>query len=214
MKNFLALGCAVLLGCATPRAVLQPPPPQDRATAYYPLKVGNRWTYDEVSMGKVHNTWQSTVASQGSPTQFVMEVAPVTAQSSAQRRPARHTLEVRPRGIFDGVRYVLEDPVSQGKKWMSILDVKTAEKFEVVSTHASAAVPAGRFVDCALITNTIAEPGEVSQVTQVTFCRDVGMVENLIRILKPGKKEIVVSHLRLLSFESGGARVLPRTLGN
>ncbi|MBI5497376.1 MAG: hypothetical protein HY904_20345 [Deltaproteobacteria bacterium] len=203
---------ALAAGCGGSRAEQRPAPaPQDRATAYYPLKVGHRWLYDEVAMGRAHRTWQSTVTQQLAEGRFVMEIAPV--EQGVPGRAARLTLEVRPRGIFDGTRYMLEDPVEPGHKWLAITDVRTSERFEVVSLQQTADTPAGRFVGCALVVNTIREPGNVVQLTEVTWCRDIGMVETRIRIQKPGKPDIPVSHMKLTQFHAGTQRVYPRHLG-
>lgn len=203
---------ALAQGCASGKSAQQAPPKaENRAPAFYPLQVGNRWTYDELAMGKVHNTWQATISQQASPTRWVQDITLV--QEGKTPRPARQVLEVRPRGIFDGTRYVLEEPVTLGKKWMTVLDVSTAERFEIVGVDEVVEVPAGRFTGCVRVRNTITDPGKVVQLTEPVFCRDVGMVETRIRVQKPGKPDIVVSHMRLLRFEREGRQVYPRVLG-
>ncbi|GEM_PF-1695752 len=200
------------LGCSSSKSAERAPPSaENRAPAFYPLKVGNRWTYDELAMGRVHNTWQTSISQQASPTRYVQDIQLLVEGKPS--KPARQVLEVRPRGIFDGTRYVLEEPVTVGKKWMTVLDVSTAEKFEIVSVDSTVEVPAGRFSGCVRVRNTITDPGKVVQLTEPTFCRDVGMVETRISIQKPGKPDIVVSHMRLLRFESDGKQIFPPVLG-
>lgn len=186
---------------------------QERATTYYPLKVGHRWHYREFAMGKSERFWQTSVVEQPATDVFVLEIQQVDNVGNKVGPAARQRLEVKPRGIFDGIRYVLEEPVKKGHAWMAITDIRTAEKFEVVSQGETVRSPAGEIPGCVRVANVIREPGDVQQRTEVVFCEGVGMVETDIRVMKKGRPDIQVSHMQLRAFEDNGNVVFPRQLG-
>ncbi|MEW5852859.1 MAG: hypothetical protein AB2A00_29010 [Myxococcota bacterium] len=182
------------------------------SSLYFPLKVGDRWVYEDAFLGR-KQTYQVAIAREEAPGRYVAQMLPMVSDGK-RYKPLEARFEVRPRGIFDGTRYLLEEPMEVGHKWMAIHDVKTAERFELISLDAQADVPAGRFTGCAQTRSTIKLPHDESKVTDVTFCKGVGMVERVAWVHTPGKKSIEQWHLRLLSYESGGKRVYPKHLGD
>jgi hypothetical protein len=207
-----ALMAAVVTVCGSAR-----PRPQDNATPrlssrYFPLKVGDRWLYEDAYFKRTQRM-EVSVARQVDPHTFVVQMKPHDVPLPKGERPSEVRMEIRPRGIFDGARYVLEEPLQPGKKWMAILNATTAERFEVVTMDAAADVPAGKFSDCLQVRSTIRAPRQEQQVTDVTYCPDVGMVERRVSVTKPGKPTITVWHGRLLYYETQGARIYPKKLG-
>lgn len=208
-----ALLAAVACASSKPRTN-GPPSEREAAVTYYPLKVGHSWRYIETALGGQQRHWRTTVTQQPSPDKYVLQIQPEDEAGAAVGEPARQTLQVTPRGIFDGLRFVLEQPVRQGHKWMAVTDARTAEKFELASTGEPIRVPAGALTDCVRVQNTIREPGDVTQLTEAVFCANVGMARTTIRILKPGKPDIMVSQMELRAFSVDGKQVLPRRLGD
>jgi len=180
---------------------------------YFPLHLGDGWTYLAVS-GPRKDSLRYDVVEQPEPRVFVMQVKPGSEQSpSAPHKVGKARMESRPRGIFDGTRYVLQEPLEVGTKWTAILDARTAEHFEIIAVNVETSVPAGKFADCIVVRSAIKEPGEVTQLSDATYCKGVGMVESIVTVAKPGKPTLTLGHLQLTVFESGGQRVFPKRLG-
>ena len=203
---------SVVTACSSSKGGTRATPPGHTVAEYFPLKVGDTWLYETVA-GPKKETMRYQVMEQKSDHAFLLQVQPGGEQTSPTSKAGRALMELRPRGVFDGTRYILTEPMVQGTHWTAILDARTAEKFEVSSTTADADVPAGKFDHCALVHESIKEPGEVLMATDTTYCRGVGMVESVVHISKPGKKTLEMGHLRLMTYESGGVRVVPKKFG-
>jgi hypothetical protein len=156
--------------------------------AYMPLEVGNCWTYQ---------TWF-----QDQP-QPELEVCIVREEAGffIDNRPKPSRLRFDAEGLRDGsVRYLLKAPLQAGQKWMSVADVRTVERYEVVSVGENVKVPAGNYDDCVVVRMEVRMTEEQWMFNRMTFAPDVGIVE-IKASLKQGTKVIPQSHMALKVFK-------------
>ena len=183
-----------LLGCAHEAA---PPPAPAAPTAvapalpesarYFPLAVGNRWTYEATYLGE-----KST-----------RPVEIVGFRDGSYVDKDGRTLRIDREGIRDQVRYLLHEPLNAGATWTSVIAPGSAEHYKIVSVHAPCQVPAGRFPDCIEVeSRTLADPKTPgrSLVNRVTFASGVGIVQ-VRTALEEGSKSAPTAELRLTAFE-------------
>jgi hypothetical protein len=208
---WVVVAVTLAAGCSGGKAARKPAGDERAASRYFPLRVGDRWLYADERLGQKQDM-EITMARQERG-RLVAHMQPAGVRLPPGAKPEVVLFEARPRGIFDGTRYVLEEPVAVGHKWMAIPSLKTTEHFEVVALDAVANVPAGRFKDCALVRATVRHPKNEVVETDVTFCPGVGVVERVVRLHAPGRSPLKVYHGRLKSFESGGVRLYPRPAG-
>ena len=190
-----AVLAAGLLGCAHPA----PTPPETAAPAaqavghlpesarYFPLAVGNRWTYEATYLGE-----KST-----------RPVEIVGFRDGSYVDKDGRTLRIDREGIRDQVRYLLHEPLNAGATWTSVIAPGSAEHYKIVSVHAPCQVPAGRFPDCIEVeSRTLADPKTPgrSLVNRVTFASGVGIVQ-VRTALEEGSKSAPTAELRLTAFE-------------
>ena len=148
-----------LAACAAAR----PPPVSTaapRASALFPLAVGNRWTYRVQFLG----------ASQ------VLSVAIVSENDGRFSDNRGDHYLVDPAGVRDDHRYLVRDPVEPGQSWRSVISLEATESYRVAGTAESADVPAGRFAGCVRVEGrSPSRPGAV-QLAEQTYCPGVGLV--------------------------------------
>ena len=144
---------ALLLACAgaPPKAEKQEDPKQD-AHRYYPLAVGNSWTYEEKRSGK-------------------RETITIVGQDGAwflDDHGGRLRYEID--GVRDGDRYLLRTPVTVGAKWSSVENL-VVQRFEVTSTSERV----GELKDCAVVRNEQPLKNGGKFVTEWTYAPGVGL---------------------------------------
>lgn len=128
---------ASLAACATAGVAPAPretPAPSPVAT-YFPLAVGNSWTYETRFGQRVETNTVSIVGQEHG----------VFTDSRNNR------LILDADGLRDERRYLLKAPLAVGTTWKSIVDVGKTETYEIVDVHATLTVPAGTFDDVVLV---------------------------------------------------------------
>jgi hypothetical protein len=194
-----AVLAAGLLGCAHEAA---PPAASAAAPAtagklpesgrYFPLAVGNHWTYQATYLGERSTRTVEVVAFR---------------DGSYVDRDGR-ALRVDREGIRDQVRYLLHEPLTTGATWTSVVAPGSAEHYRVVSVHAPCEAPAGKFPDCIEVeSRTLADPKTPGRllVNRVTFAAAVGIVR-VRTALEEGTKSAPTAELLLTGFEVAPAR--------
>ena len=153
------LACVALLLCACksgPEAA--PGSGGEDATRYYPLAVGNSWTYVLRGTGR-----QETVSIVGRDGPWFLD---------DHRGRVRYESD----GVRDADRYLLRTPLAAGAKWSAVENL-VVQRFEVLTMDASAVTQAGTFTRCALVRNEqpLGKGGKF--VTEWTWARGVGLVQ-------------------------------------
>lgn len=177
----LGTGCAHVESGGSTRQAAHP------LEDYYPLAVGNCWTYATSFHGQPQA--DLTICIQGREKGFFID-----------DRPAPSRLKFAPDGLRDGgVRYLLKTPLEPGTRWMSVADVRTVERYEILAVDEDVRVPAGHFRDCVVVRMEVRMDDQHVMRNLMTFAPGVGIVE--IRAdLKKGAELIPQSRMRLKKF--------------
>ena len=169
MKRF-ALLLLVLASCKTAETRDKPAamPGLDPA-AYYPLAVGNSWTY-EYTPGARRETIQ--IVGRDGPW-FIDD----------HRGRVRGDSE----GIRDADQYLLHAPLAPGAHWTAVQNL-VVQHFTVASVDATVKTRAGGFSKCVVVRNEspVATPqGAGKFVTEWTYAPNVGLVQVRTQIVSP-----------------------------
>lgn len=130
------------------------------ATAYYPLAVGNSWTYELSGTGGQRRETIRIVGRDGA--WFLDD--------------HRGRLRYEADGVRDADRYLLRTPVAAGSEWKAV-DNLVVQRFEVVSADASVVTEAGTFTGCAVVRNEQPLAKGAKFVTEWTYAPKVGLVQ-------------------------------------
>jgi hypothetical protein len=191
MARFTLFGLSLCLGCAHGPA----PAPSATASAstagrlppsarYFPLAVGNRWTYDASYLGEKSTRTVELVAFR---------------DGSYLDRDGRQ-LRVDREGLRDQTRYLLHEPLAVGATWTSVVGPGSAEHYRLLSLAEPCQVPAGRFPDCAEVESRTRVDGQRTLVNRVTFAAGVGIV-GVRTELEQGGQAKLQAELRLTGYE-------------
>ena len=186
----LSFAFIVLAACASTPAVEKQGARSSRE--YVPLAVGNTWVYAVTPSPPDKPTDEVKILDKDQKGFFVDSKG--------------GTLAPRTDGIFDGKRFLLQDPIVEGHEWMAAPEPTVVEKYVIKATGVSLSVPAGNFSDCVDVESKLevrnpqnGQPG-VLTVTW-TYAPGVGLVR-LVQSFKPGElPEQVVARMELVSFD-------------
>ena len=194
---------AGLIGCAHEAAA--PPPASAAAPAtagkisdsarYFPLAVGNHWTYQATYLGE-----RST-----------RQVEVIAFRDGDYVDRDGRAMRVDQEGVRDQVRYLLHEPLSVGATWTSIVAPGAAEHYKILSVRSPCEAPAGKFPDCVEVeSRAIVDPRTPGRllVNRVTFAAGVGIVR-VRTALEEGTKSAPTAELLLTSFEVARPTELP-----
>ncbi len=155
---------------------------------YWPLAVGNRWSYQIRHGGAVEEN-QVAIVEQDAEGFFVD-----TQGARLQHHPA---------GIFDGDRFLLRGPLEVGTKWVAVPSANALERFEITSVGLSDTVPAGVFENCVRV-EAVNRLGEHERfIGEWTYAPGVGMVRFNSRRELDGKPPQPQTEMVLIRFEQG-----------
>jgi len=175
----LALIALLLCSC---RSGPQPGPGTgEDATRYYPLAVGNSWTYLLRGTGK-----QETVSIVGRDGAWFLD-------------DHRGRLRYEKDGVRDADRYLLRTPLSAGAKWSAVENL-VVQRFEVVSMDANAVTQAGTFTRCAVVRNEQPLGKRGKFVTEWTYAKDVGLVQLVTSTVDAQGREQEQTRLQLVAY--------------
>lgn len=181
MKHLLV--AALLLAACKSAPAPKPHASGAEAAVYYPLAVGNSWTY-ELSAGE--ETRKETIRIVGRDGAWFLD-------------DHRGRLRADSDGIRDADHYLLKAPIEAGATWKAV-DNLVVQKFEVVSTDASVVTQAGTFTKCAVIRNEQPVQKGTKFVTEWTYAPKVGMVQLRTTLLDTAGREVPQTKLVLVSF--------------
>lgn len=148
----------LLCACKTAPDVQPQATSGEDASRYYPLAVGNSWTYEVHGAGR-----RETIQIVGRDGAWFLD-------------DHRGRLRYEADGVRDADRYLLRTPLAAGAKW-SAVDNLMVQKFEVVSTQASLVTQAGTFTRCAVVRNEQPLPRGGKFVTEWTYAPKVGLAQ-------------------------------------
>jgi hypothetical protein len=159
----LLAAAALAAGCA--RAPVTPPRPDD-PSGYWPLAVGNTWTWLD----------QSPTLSPESP-------GPARTVRIVERTPDGFFrdstgAELRASGdcVQDRMRRLLCAPFEAGRQWSSVVSVSSTERYEIAGVGESVVVPAGRFEGCVRVRAINRAGSGANHVLEMTYAPGVGPI--------------------------------------
>jgi len=177
------------VGCATTPAAKAA---SGKAVDYLPLAVGNR------------ATWR-VVPGPPEPQEVV-----VVSQDDRGFFVDNHgfALALRSDGVFDGQRFVLQDPLVVDHSWSAVPKGQPPESYKISATDVTVTTGAGTFTDCVVVDG---EQTSVDPVTQQvgkllitwTYARGVGLVKVEQRMVLGGEPPVTGVTMELLSFVAG-----------
>jgi len=168
-RRTVPLLLAALAACAhAPAAPAGAPPaaaPVGDPTAYFPLAIGNEWTW--------------------------LDRSPQAGQGGAKRRTvrivsrdkdgffvddARGALRVAHGCIQDRLRRILCAPFELDRTWSSVVSETSTERYQIAAVGIVATVPAGTFDGCILVRARTRADEEAEMILETTYAPGVGPV--------------------------------------
>ncbi|MBN2361369.1 MAG: hypothetical protein JXR83_18100 [Deltaproteobacteria bacterium] len=171
-RSLLSAACLVAMSCAAACGGTQKPPAREyHAVDFWPLAVGNSWTYQNSMRGVTQR-----------------EVVSIVKQEDGyfiDSRGAR--LQHHPAGVFDGERFMLRDPIALGAKWIAVPSANSLERYEIIAIGFTTTVPAGVFENCVRVQAVNRMSQSQALILEWTYAPGVGLVQLTSRLEVDGK---------------------------
>jgi hypothetical protein len=166
-----ALGLSLLVaggaGCAhAPAAPGAARPAGPGPGRYFPLAVGNEWTWEDQSP-------QLPAERRGA-----LRVVRIQERSADgfYRDNERGELKAGADCVRDRQRQLLCAPLVVGTSWKSVLSVSSTEKYEITAVGETVTTPAGSFRDCVRVRAVNHAAAGTDLVNEITYAPGVGPV--------------------------------------
>jgi hypothetical protein len=188
----VGLGAALSMGmgaCASRQQVAEPESrPSESLAEYYPLAVGNRWTY------RVNGREDKTV-----------DVEILKEEDGYFHDNQGGQLAVDGFGIRDRKRYLLRGPLSDGNSWTNVVSVSSTERYRILQAGVPCEAPAGSFAHCVRVEARNRVDAETTLVNALTFAEGVGLVRIEVSAEKANGERLPQTWLELASFKLQGS---------
>lgn len=188
----VGLGAALSMGmgaCASRQQVAEPESrPSESLAEYYPLAVGNRWTY------RVNGREDKTV-----------DVEILKEEDGYFHDNQGGQLAVDGFGIRDRKRYLLRGPLSEGNSWTNVVSVSSTERYRILQAGVPCEAPAGSFAHCVRVEARNRVDAETTLVNALTFAEGVGLVRIEVSAEKASGERLPQTWLELASFKLQGS---------
>lgn len=155
----------------------------EKSSAYYPLQVGNHWSYQGRFLGQTRTS----------------EVEILRQQDGFFEDNLGAKLMQDAYGIRDEKRYLLRDPVRKGQSWTNVVSISSAERYAITEVGVGCETPAGRFSNCVKVVGRNRLDDRTTLVNELTFAAGVGLVRLEVAAEAAGKR-IPQSSLELTSY--------------
>ncbi|MBK7864825.1 MAG: hypothetical protein IPJ65_40745 [Archangiaceae bacterium] len=190
MRRLCLFGVLVVAaGCAH-----APPPKREPSPVaeYYPLAVGNTWSYEGEMLG--------------GPAKF--DISIVKEERGRFTDSQDNVLTIDSYGIRDEKRYLLRTPLEVGTRWNNVVSVSSYEQYAIVEAGQACDAPAGRYLNCVVVESRNKGDGEKVLVNTLTFAPKVGMIRIATALETQGKR-IPQARLELTRFQVGQGTPAP-----
>lgn len=162
----LLAATAVACAHATPPAgTAAAPAPVADPTTFFPLAVGNEWTWIDLS----------PQSGGGAPKRRTVRITGRDAEGyyvDSEKGALRSS-----RGcIQDRSRRLLCAPFESGRTWTSIVSETSTERYQITATGVTAKVPAGTFEGCLIVQARNRAGSDAEIVLETTYAPGVGPV--------------------------------------
>jgi hypothetical protein len=188
----VVISWVVLAGCAKPPIETMPEVGAIPARDFYPLAVGNAWSYQVTLLGETKQ----------------IEVKVLKEDNGIFEDSSGAQLFADAFGVRDQKRYLLRDPVEIGTEWSNVVSVSSIERYKIVAAAQGCDAPAGHFEDCAVVeSRNRVQEGKVL-VNELTFAPKVGLIR-IATLLENNGQKVPQATLVLTKYEVKGAPVQP-----
>lgn len=189
----VGLGAALVLelgGCAGRQQRTEEPEsrPSESLAAYYPLAVGNRWTY------RVNGRADKTV-----------DVEVLKEEDGYFLDNQGGQLTVDGFGVRDRKRYLLRGPLAQGNEWTNVVSVSSTERYRILQSGVPCDAPAGSFRHCVRVEARNRVDANTTLVNALTFAEGVGLVRIEVSAEKSNGERVPQTWLELASYKLRGS---------
>jgi hypothetical protein len=155
------------------------------AAEYYPLAVGNRWTYEVSILGDKRD-----------------QIVEITRHESGYFFDNMgNQFMVDAYGLRDQKRYLLQEPIEEGRTWKNVISVSSTEHYKVLEAGARCESPAGAFNDCVRVEARNKIDRDTTLVNEITFAPNVGMIRIQVDAEEASGKRIPQTRLELKKYE-------------
>jgi hypothetical protein len=185
LAGLLLLGCAHRAGTAKPGA--------SPVAEYYPLAVGNTWSYEGTMLG--------------GPAKF--DIAIESEDQGKFTDTQKNVLRVDNYGIRDEKRYLLRTPLEVGTKWNNVVSISSYEQYQIIEAGQDCTAPAGSFKDCVVVESRNKDEGERLLIATLTFAPKVGVIR-IETVLEESGKRIPQSKIELTKYQVAAAPAAAR----
>jgi hypothetical protein len=180
-----ALGVVGAGACAGRQQVAeQESRPSESLAAYYPLAVGNRWTY------RVNGRVDKTV-----------DVEVLKEENGYFHDNQGGQLSVDGFGVRDRKRYLLRGPLAEGNQWTNVVSVSSTERYRILQSGVPCEAPAGSFAHCVRVEARNRVDAATTLVNALTFAEGVGLVRVEVSAEKSNGERMPQTWLELASFQ-------------
>ncbi len=163
------------------------------ASEYYPLGIGQEWTYQTQLLSESRK----------------MKVRIVREESGYFIDNQGGRLRHDSAGVRDPQRYLLQNPVEVGHSWTNVLSPSVAEHYKIQSVGAGCESPAGQFSNCVVVESTTRlKEREGVLLNRMTFALRVGLVRAEVFRIFEGRRTLQ-SRLVLESYMAPSSRSRP-----
>ncbi|WP_307734737.1 hypothetical protein [Pyxidicoccus parkwayensis] len=166
MKRSFGVAVAALLsvavlgsGCAKKVEAAPRAQSGDNVAQFYPLAVGNRWTY---RLNGIANK-QVTVEILGQEEGYFVD-------------NQKGRLAVDAYGLRDDKRYLLRGPLEEGHTWTNVVSVSSTERYRILGAGVTCQAPAGTFQGCVQVEGRNRMDANTTLVNTMSFAPGVGIV--------------------------------------
>ena len=160
--------------------------------SYYPLAVGNSWTYRVRFLGEERQ----------------QKVEIVREEDGYFRDNQGGRLAEDAYGVRDEKRYLLRYPLEPGKTWSNVVSVSSVEHYKILETGSRCQAPAGAFDGCLRVESRNRVDAKTVLVNTVTFAPEVGVVRIEV-VAEVGQQRIPQTELSLVSYRLAGKAKQP-----
>jgi hypothetical protein len=157
---------AALASCAhAPGPPAPPAPPAADPTTFFPLAVGNEWTWLDLS----------PQAGAGAPKRRTVRITGRDAEGFFVDSD-RGELRSAHGCIQDRVRRILCAPFDVGRSWSSIVSETSVERYQITAVGVTSTVPAGTFGGCVQVRARNRAGADAEIQMETTYAPGVGPV--------------------------------------
>ena len=170
MSHRLLCLTLLLTACATPSSAVRSPAaaPED----YYPLAVGNHWTYSVNFLGDRRER----------------RVEIIGHRDGYYLDSEGGQLTVDGLGVRDQKRYLLREPIHSGASWTNVVSASSVEHYQITEVGQTCRAPAGVFENCVRVQSRNRMDEQRTLINELTFAPSVGIVRLELSLEANGKR--------------------------